>query len=60
MSFRELLLHAKDGDPYALHELYAMYKPLVIKKSIVDGTIDDDLYQELCLTFLYCVQKIKV
>ena len=60
MNFKELLLLAKDNEALAIKQLVEMYKPLLIKESIVDGVFDEDLYQELQLTLLRCIQKIKV
>lgn len=58
--FKRLLLRAKDGSQTAYAELHAMYRPLLLKESIVEGVFDEDLYQELCLTLFNCIQKIKV
>ena len=57
MNFKNLLLQAKAGDDKALTELLLMYRPLLLKESIVDGVLDEDLYQELCITFLHCIRK---
>lgn len=60
MTFKELMLRAKENDKTAIGELLTMYRPLLLKESIVDGIFDEDLYQELCLTLLSCVQKFRV
>ena len=60
MNFKELLRRAKENDARAVEELAAMYKPLLIKESIVNGVFDEDLYQELWLTLLDCIRKIKI
>ena len=60
MIFKELMLRAKGTDKTAIGELLTMYRPLLLKESIVDGIFDEDLYQELCLTLLSCVQKFRV
>jgi len=60
MNFRDLLLKAKAGDDTALTELLLMYRPLLLKESIVDGMFDEDLFQELCIVFLKCVRKFRV
>ena len=60
MNFKELLLLAKDSEKFAVKALMGMYKPLLMKESIVDGVFDEDLYQELQITFLRCVEKIKI
>ena len=60
MNFKDLLLMAKCGDEIAMSEIIAMYKPLLVKESIVCGTFDEDLFQELCLICLHCVHKIRI
>ena len=57
MNFKELLIQAKSGDKEAEESILALYKPLLIKESILDGTFDEDLYQELCITLLNCIRK---
>lgn len=57
MNFKELLIQAKSGDKAAEESILALYKPLLIKESILDGTFDEDLYQELCITLLNCIRK---
>lgn len=57
MTFKELLVQAKAGDQPAFENLLAMYHPLLLKESIVDGVLDEDLYQELCIVFLQCIRK---
>lgn len=60
MNFKQLMERAKDGDPAAVTELLQMYRPLLLKESIVDGVLDEDLYQELCLTLLRCIEKFRI
>lgn len=60
MTFKNLLLQAKTGDEKALTELLMMYRPLLLKESIVDGIFDEDLFQELCIVFLKCVRRFRV
>ena len=57
MTFKESLVQARAGDKAAIESLLLMYQPLLLKESIVDGVLDEDLYQELCTTFLQCVRK---
>ena len=60
MNFKELLIRAKDNDENAITEIVTMYKPLLVKESIINGVFDEDLYQELWLTLLMCIRKIKI
>lgn len=57
MSFKELIVRAKAGDKDAETSLLLMYKPLLLKASIVNGLLNEDLYQELCIVFLQCIRK---
>lgn len=60
MNFKELLLRAKAGEDAAISEMLAMYKPLLLKESVIDSSFDEDLYQEMCLTLVSCIHKIRV
>ena len=60
MNFKELLTSAQDGDAKSLIKIIAMYNPLLVKESVVNSIYDEDLYQELGLTLLNCIRKIKV
>lgn len=60
MNFRDLLLRAKAGKQYAVHTILEMYKPLLLKESIVFDVLDEDLYQELCMTVLHCIELFRV
>lgn len=57
MNFKELLLQAKFGDRTATTELLMLYQPLLLKESIIDGILDVDLYQELCIVFMRCIDR---
>lgn len=41
-------------------EIFEMYRPLLIRKSIVNGSFDEDLYQELAGVLLLCIQRFQV
>jgi len=58
--FKDLLLQAKTGDEKAVTEFLMMYRPLLLKESIVEGVFDEDLYQELCIVFLRCIQRFRL
>lgn len=60
MDFKELLLQAKAGQQEAIVVLLEMYRPLLIKNAILAGQFDEDLYQELCVTFLKCIRIFRV
>jgi hypothetical protein len=54
------MLDAKENAPGAAAEILSMYKPLLLKESIVDGVFDEDLHQELCLILLGCIKKFRI
>ena len=42
-----------------MNELLEMYRLLLIKNSLIDGVVDEDMYQELCYKFITAVYKFK-
>lgn len=60
MNFEELRLNAQAGGKQEITALLEMYQPLLIKTAIIDGIYDEDLYQELCITFLKCLNQFKI
>ena len=46
MNFECLLLNAKAGNEDAITVILQMYRPLLLKYAIIDGVLDEDLYQE--------------
>ena len=60
MNFKELLSRAKDNDIQAKESILELYKSLLMKEAIVDGMFNEDLYQELCVTLLECIQKFRI
>lgn len=60
MSFEVLLLQAKSGNEDAQERLLLMYRPLLLKESLVNGLFDEDLYQEFCLVFIRCVHNFRI
>lgn len=60
MKFEQLLIEAQSGSEAAVEEVVCMYRPLLIKKAIVDGIFDEDLYQELSITLIRCIHKFHI
>lgn len=60
MPFESLLLLAKRGSSDAMEELITMYRPLLLKESVVEGIFDEDLYQEFCIVLIRCVMHFDV
>lgn len=50
MIFEQLLFQAKEGDLESITDILNMYRPLLLKYSVIDGRLDEDLYQEQCIT----------
>ena len=59
MSFDELLYRAKAGDMDAKAEIFAMYRTLLIKYSLVNRRFDEDLYQELAVELMKCIRYFR-
>lgn len=60
MEFKELLIRAKRGENSAREQLLKMYEGFLVKKSIVEGVFNEDLYQELCYRFVQCIEKFEM
>ena len=60
MNFKELLVQAKNGKETAVVFILEMYKPLLIKNSIINGRFDEDLYQELSMTLFSCIHSFRI
>lgn len=60
MNFKEMLLLAKAGHSQAFETLFTIYRPLLMKAAVVNGALDEDLFQELCIVFWRCIRKFQV
>ena len=60
MSFVTLLRKAQKNEQDAMEQLLMMYQPLLMKESIVNGVLNEDLYQELCIVFVRCVRQFQI
>lgn len=60
MNFEESLLQARAGDETAMTDILGLYKPLLIKASVLEGSFDEDLYQELCIILLKCIKQFRI
>lgn len=59
MDFEEILFRAKVGDTQAMEQIVEMYRPLLVKNALVNGVLDEDLYQELMIELLKCIRYFK-
>ena len=57
MNFEEVLFRAKMGDHVATEPIVEMFRPLLIKNSLINGRFDEDLYQELRIEVLKCIRN---
>ena len=60
MTFEQLLLLAKQGNPDSITDILNMYQMLLIKYSVIDGQLDEDLYQELCITLMRAIKLFRI
>ena len=60
MNFECLLLRAKDGNEDAITAILQMYRPLLLKYAIIDGVLDEDLYQELSIILLKAISLFRI
>lgn len=60
MNFECLLLSAKAGNEDAITAILQMYQPLLLKYAIIDGALDEDLYQELSIILLKAIKLFKI
>lgn len=60
MEFEALLLSAKHGDPAALDELFAMFRPCLMRYSVIGTQFDEDLLQIQNQLFWKCIQRFQL
>ena len=60
MNFECLLLSAKAGNEDAITAILQMYQPLLLKYAIIDGVLDEDLYQELSIILLKAINWFRI
>ena len=60
MNFECLLLSAKAGNEDAITAVLQMYRPLLLKYAIIDGVLDEDLYQELSIILLKAISLFRI
>ena len=60
MNFECLLLSAKAGNEDAITAILQMYRPLLLKYAIIDGILDEDLYQELSIILLKAISLFRI
>ena len=46
MTFEQMLRRAKGGDQEAITSILLMYRPLLLKYAVINGRLDEDLYNQ--------------
>ena len=59
MEFEELLVRAHQGDVKSIEQILEMLRLMLIRNSRIKGGFDEDLYQELMVETLKCIQRFK-
>ena len=59
MNFEELLYRAKLGDQEATDLIFENYRSLLIRYAMVQGRFDEELYHELVIELLKCIQYFR-
>lgn len=59
MGFEEILFKAQQGDKKAVERILEMFRPMLIRNALIKGVFDEDLYQELVIEFLKCIQYFR-
>lgn len=60
MTFEQMLWRAKGGDQEASTSILLMYRPLLLKYAVINGRLDEDLYQELCITLMRAIDLFRI
>lgn len=59
MEFEEILFRAKQGDEMAIKQVLEMFQPMLVRNALVNGWLDEDLYQELVIEVLKCIRHFR-
>ena len=60
MTFEQMLRRAKGGDQEAVTSILLMYRPLLLKYAVINGRLDEDLYQELSITLVRAIELFRI
>ena len=55
----DLLLAAKQGDVNSFSQLFLHFRPVITRRSYVGKAFHFDLFQELCIVFIDCVDTFE-
>lgn len=57
ISFRELLINAKNGDEKALMEMFDLFRPMIENASRSANRKDEDLHDIIVMAFIQAISK---
>ena len=60
MNFEQVMLRSKQVDPKSIAYILNMYQPLLLKYSVIDDRLDEDLYQEQCITLIRAIKLFRI
>ncbi len=60
MTFKEILFRAKQGDSLALKQILDLYHQMLVRNALINGRFDEDLYQELVIETIKCIQYFNI
>lgn len=58
--FYKLLKEAQNDSRQAKEKILIRYQPLLYKYAKIDGRFSEDLYQELAMVVLTCIEKFQI
>lgn len=56
MEFEKILFRAQQGETQFIEQIIEMFRPMLVRNSLVNGWFDEDLYQELVIQMLKCIK----
>lgn len=59
MEFKEVLFYAQQGKKCAMEQIIEIYRPMLVRYSLVNGKFNEDLHQELLIEILKCIKSFK-
>lgn len=60
MEFEEILFRAQQGDKKAVERILEMFRPMLIRNALIKGIFDEDLYQDLVIEAIKCMNLFAI
>lgn len=54
-----IIKEAQGGDKASIEKLLDIFHPLLYKYSIIGGNFDEDLFQELSINLIHCINSFQ-